>query len=193
MDECQSKKAYRKILKKTTVQELKGTIKKLFCRQEVTNISLFATNDQIKFVKVDSNNDVSVGEIWSDGQIVCYLEECEYSACWPVNLQGVEIGKVYEHKEDTKKIAKLRVQDQLGIPSNYVKVNIVYDRDFIVTVHDVEVLFPLLDCGIWDDSKLVVDRPYIFLILMQDGEYGPRKVFRKLSKKTSVRELKDIF
>ena len=85
-----------------TVKELRKLIKELFCDKSVTNIYLFVTEDQI-----GSQKDVSVGEILSDGQTACYLEDkCNYSVGLLVKNGDVEIGKVYGDRKDTVKMVK---------------------------------------------------------------------------------------
>ena len=123
MSQDHYKKEYRKVSKTVTVRELQDMVMKLFCTQSVGDISLFATSDLIEYVKVGPNKDVSVGEVLSDNQTVCYLEDkCDYKNCWPVKHGNVEIGNVYGYLEDTAKIIQIRVQDHLDIPAYFVYV-----------------------------------------------------------------------
>ena len=101
MSQGQSKKEYKKVLKKVTVKELEDMVLRLFCDKKDTDISLFVTSDQIKYVKVGPNKDVSVGEVLSNDQTVCYLEDkCDFKNYWPVKHGNVEIGNVYGYPED---------------------------------------------------------------------------------------------
>ena len=169
-----SEKAYKKVLKKVPVKELENMVMKLFCEKK--DISLFITCDKIKFVRIVSNKDVSVGEILSDDQTVCYLEDkCDYSVCFPVKPWKTEISKGYADKEDTEIMVKLRIQDQLDIPANCITITSRYDdyglEDYSkkkITAH-VDKSLPL-HYRIQDDGKLLVDRPYIFLTLMNKEE-----------------------
>ena len=99
MNQHHSKKKYRKVLKKVTVKELEDMVLRLFCDKKDTDISLVITSDQIKFHKIGSNKDVSIGEILLDEQVGCYLEnKSDFSICFPVNLRNTEIGKGYGDK-----------------------------------------------------------------------------------------------
>ena len=80
----------------------------MFCGENVTDISLFASSDQTKFVKLGPNADVPIDQVLSNDQTVCYLEEkCDYNACWPVKRNDVEIGKVYGDSQDNVGTVKL--------------------------------------------------------------------------------------
>ena len=185
MSQDQYKKEYKKVLKKVTMKELENMVLRLFCGKNVNDISLFVTNDQIRYVKVGPNKDVSIGEVLSDNQTVCYLvNKSDYYTSWPVKNGDVEIGRVYGDKEDTKKIVQLRVQDQLGIPANRVKV--------ASSIHEIQIdgSLPLHEYGINDDGKLIVDRSYLFLTLMNKDQ--SEKTFKKLPKETTTMELKKL-
>ena len=185
MSQDQYKKEYKKVLKKVTMRELENLVLRLFCGKNVSDISLFVTNDQIRYVKVGPNKDISIGEVLSDNQTVCYLvNKSDYYMSLPVKNGDVEIGRVYGDKGDTKKIVKLRVQDQLGIPTNRVKVR--------SSIHEIQIdgSFPLHEYGINDDGKLIVDRSYLFLTLMNKDQ--SKKIFRKVPKETTTMELKKL-
>ena len=183
MSQDHSKKKYKKVLKNLTVKELEVMVLKLFCDQNVSDISLFVTSDQIKYVKVDPSKDVSVGEILSDDQTICYLEDkCEYKNSWWAKKGDVGIGRVYGDENDTAEVVKLRVQDQLGIPANHVSVK---SRE----IH-IDDSLSLHHYGMEDDGKFRVDKPFIFLAFMSKDQ--PEKLFRKVSKNTTVGEIKSM-
>ena len=109
MSEDQSRKVYRKIPMTITVQELKMMIKELFCDKNVADISWFVTNDQITYVKPCSSDNIVVGEILSDDQLVCYIvNRCDYDKCYPVKHRDVEIGRVYGVSGDIVSTIKLK-------------------------------------------------------------------------------------
>ena len=75
-------------------------------------------------LKFARNKDVSVGNVLSDDQIVCYFEDKhDYFAFWPVTCGKVQIGMVYGDIEDTVRTVKLRIQDQLVIPASHVSIS----------------------------------------------------------------------
>ena len=243
MNQNHSEKVFTKVATKTSVKELEETVLQLFSDKkgsgfsifgathdqieyvkggphEVAGISLFVTNDQIEYVKVGQNKDLLVGEILSDGQTICYLEnKSDYSACFPVKLGDVEIAKVYGDENDIVEIIKLRVQNQLGIPANRANVTQVTGNAPVgdnvkmaqrqIVVH-VDGSIPQHEYGIQDNCILLLDRPYVFLTLItqhqhqsfpinqmyqqpqQHHSYPPSKVYKKVPKKTTVRELKKM-
>ena len=200
LSQDRSRKLYKKVSKKTTVGQLKTIIIQYFCVEKDIDISMYISRDQIEFMKVNSKPDALVGEVLSDGQTVCYLKEmCDYSTCWPVMSGNIEVGRVYGDSQDTVGTVKLRIQDQLGIPASCIKVTKTgldlyksrkYHRapttdnekmtnlQFTVHVNDSFSLF---------DSKLLGNRPYLFLTLL--NEVQSRKVYKRVSKKTTVKEL----
>ena len=105
--------------------ELNKLIINLFCDPNVTgDISLFVTKDKTKYFQVSPNKDVSVGEVLSDEQIVCYFEDKrDYIVFWPVRCGKVQMCMVYGDVKDTVRTVKLRIQDQLGILASHVTVN----------------------------------------------------------------------
>ena len=210
MNQDHSRQVYKKVDKRVTVAELKKMITQLFCDKK-TDILMFVTNDQITFVKVDSEKVVPVNEIMSDGQTVCYLEDKrDYDVCYPVKLEDVEVGKVYGDKSDTVKIIKLRVQNQLDIAANLVtvtKVDCIYEYRNVYTgkkfktvtekvlvpgfpAQDNEVIGQLVMTIHVCESFQVVVRPYLFLTLINKDH--SKKVYKKLLKQTTVGELKKM-
>ena len=137
---------------------------------------------------------MSVGDILSDGQVICYLEEkTDYSICVPVKLEDVEIAKVYGDKTDTAMLIKLRVQNQLGILANRVKV--MRDKmNYHYASHIDEGATVHVDESVLLQDKALLGRSYIFLTLIdpQRERYSLIKVYKKVPKKTTVRELKKM-
>ena len=212
LSQDRSRKLYKKVSKKTTVGQLKTIIIQYFCVEKDIDISMYISRDQIEFMKFDSKPDALLGEVLSDDQTVCYLEEmCDYSTCWPVMSGNIEVGRVYGDSGDAVGTVKLRIQDQLGIPASCITVtksgpykdlygHVRYhnraptsDNEKIAPTSDNEKMinFQLAvkvnDSFSSSNSKLLVDRPYLFLTLL--NEVQSRKVYKRVSKKTTVKEL----
>ena len=71
------------------------------------------------------------------------------------------------------KIVKLRVQDQLDIPANCVKMTITKKSKSMGKEVEIKITVQVDDSlpfqVIQDDSKLLVEMPYIFLSLVNKG------------------------
>ena len=103
------------------VKEWKQMILKFLCGDEVTDVSLFITKDNVRSTKLNSN--MNVGQLLSNGQTDIYVKDKCFNECWPVWQADKEIGKVYgDASQDTVRTIKLRVQDQLAIPAGIVQV-----------------------------------------------------------------------
>ena len=122
MNKNQSEKTSRKVTKTMTVRDLKDMIVELFREENEPYIVLFATKDEIKYLKL-TKKDIPVGEVLSGDEIVCYFEDNgNYNMCWPVKRDDTEIGKVFGYNGDIVRTVKLRVQDQMGIPASCITV-----------------------------------------------------------------------
>ena len=113
----------RKFSRKATVEELKRIILLSWksSRSMSCDVLLYIKNAQNEYVKLDLNKRLE--QVLSDGQTVYYIWDEWFDKFWSVMCGDREIGKVYGNgSQDTVGTIKLRIQDQLGIPTSCVTI-----------------------------------------------------------------------
>ena len=110
--------------RKTTIPELKETIMKYRNDKYLFNVSMFVSTGDGEYKRLHESTEKSVGEMLTSNDIIYYIEDRFYDGqSYPIWNQDTEIARVYFiMNTDTIRTVKLRIQDQLGIPTSSMSV-----------------------------------------------------------------------
>ena len=88
------------------------------------DISMFVSAGDGEYKRLHESTEKSVGETLTNNDIVYFIEDRFYDGqSYPISSQDREIAWVYFRMDtDTVRTVKLRIQDQLGIPTSFINV-----------------------------------------------------------------------
>lgn len=123
--------SYHKVTKSCTVNKLKNVIMKSRCDDDVTDISMFVTCANDGYKKLDPNENVLLVTKLSSDHMIYFLEEkLVFDSVYQIFYQDKEVGKVLSSRlcknnhfyYNTVLSVKLRIQDEMGIPTKSIKI-----------------------------------------------------------------------
>ena len=120
---------YHKITYKTTVNDLKKLIMKTRCSHDVTDISMFVSDGNDGYTRLDESDTVPAHKLLPENKTVYFIVEKQlFSRCWSMYYEEKEIGHIYCANDEnfsryeTILAVKLRIQEGMGIPASCVYV-----------------------------------------------------------------------
>ena len=125
------KRKAKQFSRNTTVHQLKETIMTRICDNEVDDISMFVATGYNSYEILDEYSKKTFGEMFSKNEVVYFIENRFYSESCSIVNNGSEVGRVCcNMDQETVRSVKLRIQDQLGIPTS--SVSVTNDEGFMV-------------------------------------------------------------
>ena len=117
---------FKQLPRDISVKQLKKTMiyaKRFYEHFDFYNIIMFTKTAENSYKKLDENLDVTIGDLFSDGDMIYLTMDNFFVYSYPLYYDGKEIGKVGIGYQESCLSVKLRTQEQTGIPVGNITIS----------------------------------------------------------------------